>query len=209
MPNFTVGHSGPGEPEAWGQCLDGILDWRSVQGITKASIRSCQVKPSKGAVSTGKLQEEFYCSCFLRANAFWIKLTIKQLQNKDCKRNSNNNKKVTSSFQPSSGLYLGDLNSGEQPHFTYPFTETPRILKTFLKCPLTLRDTKWHLWLKAAKIICWSIHSVTLSTAPVPSSSVCAGLGLLMNASPLSPTSFPFHVTKSAQQLEAQTILLT
>lgn len=41
-------------------------------------------------------------------------------------KETNKQTKITSSLQSSSGLYVGDLAcSGKQPHFTYPFTETP------------------------------------------------------------------------------------
>lgn len=56
------------------------------------------------------------------------------------------NKKVTSSLQPSSPVVvytLGDLACfGEQPHFTYPFSESPKILATLSWRLFKLRETK-------------------------------------------------------------------
>lgn len=47
------------------------------------------------------------------------------------KQNKQKSNKLSSALQPSSALYLGDLACfGEQPHFTYPFSESPKILAT-------------------------------------------------------------------------------
>lgn len=115
----------------------------------------------------------------MRANAFWIKLTIKQLQNEDYKRNNNNkkNKIVTSSFQPNSGLYLGIwilVSSHILPALSLKPLRFWQVFKSVHSHSETLSDT---CELKTAKIIyCW-IHSVTRSTASVPCGFVCARLG--------------------------------
>lgn len=62
--------------------------------------------------------------------------TIKQTN----KQKSN---KLPPALQPSSSLYLGNLACfGEQPHFAYPFSESPKILATLSKHLLKLRYTK-------------------------------------------------------------------
>lgn len=73
MSNLIVGQGGPGVQgpsatswlwfQAEGQC-------RASQSLPLEPCRVWYVKPSKELISTGKLQEEFYCSCFFRVNAF-------------------------------------------------------------------------------------------------------------------------------------------